>query len=117
MDRVFAWVDRQGGVGVMNLHSKVKSELIYNVINNSQGFYNNSIKKRFRSRMNIPFRILNSNVEIEEKFVNEAKKRNMINLKSFFGGLRISLYNAMTIEETKKLANFMRNFCEQHQNC
>lgn len=31
------------------------------------------------------------------------------------GGIRASLYNAVTIEDVQKLAAFMKNFLEMHQ--
>lgn len=115
MDRVLAWVDRQGGVEMMEEKSMVKSRIIYNVIDSSDGFYSNSVEQEFRSRTNLPMRILGGNEKLEEKFAREAKKRNMLNFKSYFGGLRVSLYNAMTIVETRKLEKFMIEFYSENR--
>jgi phosphoserine aminotransferase len=94
-----------------------KSELIYNLIENSNGFYHSPVDKKYRSRMNIPFRIKND-PELETKFVQEAVAAGMLSLKGHrsVGGIRASLYNAVTMEETKQLANFMNQFYKNNSN-
>ena len=51
-------------------------------------------------------------MELEAKFIAEAKDEGMINLKGHrvLGGIRASIYNAMTIAGVKKLAEFMEKF-------
>ena len=63
-----------------------------------------------RSWMNIVFRL--SSEDIEQKFISEAKVAGLIGLKGHrsVGGIRVSLYNAMTLEGTEKVAEFMENF-------
>lgn len=115
MERVLTWIERQGGVLAMEQSSKTKSRIIYNIIDESNGFYSNDVKKRFRSRMNLPFLILRGDKKFEDEFILEAGQRGLMNLRSFFGGFRASLYNAMTLEETQKLAVFMKEFYEQNK--
>ncbi|XP_054288350.1 probable phosphoserine aminotransferase [Macrosteles quadrilineatus] len=111
MLRVFEWIKRQGGVQEMAARSAKKSSLIYNAIQQSADFYLCPVKPRARSRVNIPFRIA-AGAELEAKFLSEAKKRNMIQLKGhrLVGGIRASLYNAVTVEEAQTLADFMKEF-------
>lgn len=70
--------------------------------------------------MNIPFRVGSSdgNEELENEFLKEATKVNMIQLKGHrsVGGMRASLYNAVTVEETEFLAEFMRDFQDRHHS-
>jgi len=68
------------------------------------------VKKDSRSWMNIVFRL--SSEELEQKFISEAKSDRLIGLKGHrsVGGIRISLYNAMTLEGVLKVAEFMENF-------
>jgi phosphoserine aminotransferase len=49
---------------------------------------------------------------MEQKFISEAKVAGLIGLKGHrsVGGIRVSLYNAMTLEGTEKVAEFMENF-------
>ncbi|HMD31863.1 MAG TPA: hypothetical protein VKG84_08120, partial [Candidatus Acidoferrales bacterium] len=65
------------------------------------------------SRMNVTFRLPDE--ELEKAFVAEAKARGMIELKGHrsVGGIRASLYNAVTLEAVQTLAGFMREFREK----
>ena len=60
--------------------------------------------------MNIPFIL--SDTALDEKFLNEANKEGLMNLKGHrtVGGMRASVYNAMPIEGVKKLIDFMDYF-------
>jgi phosphoserine aminotransferase len=60
--------------------------------------------------MNIPFRLPNE--ELEETFAKEAKSADLIGLKGHrsVGGMRASIYNAMTVEGAQALVNFMADF-------
>ncbi|XP_033272564.2 phosphoserine aminotransferase isoform X2 [Orcinus orca] len=77
------------------------------------------VEPQNRSRMNIPFRIGNTKGDdaLEKRFLDKALELNMISLKGHrsVGGIRASLYNAVTIEDVQKLAAFMKNFLEMHQ--
>jgi len=112
---MFDWTKRQGGLKSINQQLDKKSSLVYEIIDQSNGFYVNSIEKKFRSRVNIPLRIQTNGVpneKLESLFLNEAIKLNMIELKGHraVGGIRISLYNGVSLEETIQLINFMRIF-------
>lgn len=115
MGLVFKWVREQGGVEEMERRAKLKSELIYSTIENSGGFYFTSVKADYRSRMNVPFRIKNN--ELEPEFLKEAKNLKMIQLKGhrLVGGIRASLYNAITMEETQAFKKFMEDFMKAHK--
>ncbi|XP_003515838.2 phosphoserine aminotransferase-like [Cricetulus griseus] len=77
------------------------------------------VERQNRSRMNIPFRIGNAKGDeaLEKRFLDKAVELNMISLKGHrsVGGIRASLYNAVTTEDVEKLAAFMKNFLEMHQ--
>ena len=112
---MFDWTKRQGGLKALDQQSAQKSSLIYEVIDQSNGFYVNSIETQFRSRVNIPLRIVSNgapNDKLESLFLSEAIKSDMIELKGHraVGGIRVSLYNGVSVEETKRLVDFMRQF-------
>uniref|UniRef100_A0A4W3HY03 Phosphoserine aminotransferase n=1 Tax=Callorhinchus milii TaxID=7868 RepID=A0A4W3HY03_CALMI len=119
MGLVLEWIKDTGGIQAMEQNSIAKSKLIYNIIDGSNGFYVCPLASNCRSRMNIPFRIGNANGDdaLEKEFLNEAAKCNMISLKGHrsVGGIRASLYNAVTVEETQKLAELMIEFMKEHQ--
>ena len=89
--------------------NKIKSKLLYEFIDQSN-FYYNDIDPINRSRMNIPFRIINDDLTM--KFVEEAENAGLYQLKGhrLVGGLRASIYNAMPIEGVEALINFMIEF-------
>ena len=72
-----------------------------------------------RSRMNIPMRIGSEegDEQIEKLFLEEAQKNGMMSLKGHrsVGGIRISIYNAITVDETNKLVSFMKEFQRLHK--
>ncbi|XP_006122537.1 phosphoserine aminotransferase isoform X1 [Pelodiscus sinensis] len=120
MSLVLEWIKNNGGAAAMDKLSSIKSHMIYDIIDSSSGFYVCPVEKKSRSRMNIPFRIGNVNGDeaLEKKFLDKAVELNMISLKGHrsVGGIRASLYNAVTIEDVQKLAAFMRSFMQMHQS-
>lgn len=119
MGRVFAWLKRQGGVQEMNKRAMKKSSLIYDIIDNSNGFYYCPIAVDSRSRMNVPFRIggAEGNEALEKEFLKGAELLKMEQLKGHrsVGGIRASLYNAVKIEEVEVLSKYMKEFQKNNQ--
>jgi len=111
---VLKWVKANGGIEGMQKWSKDKSGLIYDAVDKSNDFYYCPVQRDYRSRVNLPFKIGGSagNEQLEKLFLDEAKKRGLIELKGHrsVGGIRASLYNAMTVEETRLLSNLMQEF-------
>jgi len=106
---VLEWIKKSGGLEKIGRINKRKANLIYKVIDAS-GFYRGTVQKADRSLMNVTFRLPSE--ELENKFVNEAKELNMIGLKGHrsVGGIRASLYNAVSPKAVKALVNFMQEF-------
>lgn len=115
MWRVFEWIKRNGGLEGMQELSRKKSTLIYDIVDQSNGFYDCPVHKEFRSRANVPFTIP-GHPELEAEFLKEAEKLKMQQLKGhrLVGGIRASLYNAITVGEVKILADFMKSFRNKH---
>jgi len=63
--------------------------------------------------MNIPFKFKTK--ELDAEFVKEAEKRGMMQLKGHrsVGGIRASLYNAITVENVEVLVEFLKEFLER----
>ena len=91
-----------------------KAALVYQAIDHSGGFYRGHAVPAARSIMNVPFRMPNE--ELEDLFVKETKKADLIGLKGHrsVGGLRASLYNALPLESASALAGFMVDFQRKH---
>lgn len=70
--------------------------------------------------MTIPFRIMVNGVPneaLEKKFVEDADKKHMLKeLKGHrsVGGLRASIFNALSFEEVQVLVDFMKAFMNEH---
>ena len=107
---VFQWAKKQGGLAAIEKVNRVKAGLVYDAIDQSGGFYRGHAKPEARSLMNIPFRLPSE--ELEETFAKEAKKNNLIGLKGHrsVGGMRASVYNAVTTEGAQSLVDFMKEF-------
>ena len=105
----FKWVIKEGGVKELEKRNMEKAKMLYDILDNSK-FYKAFADKNSRSIMNVTFNLPSE--ELEAKFVEEAKKEGMINLKGHrvLGGIRASIYNAMTVEGVRKLSNFMEQF-------
>jgi phosphoserine aminotransferase len=103
-----------GGVAEIENRNRKKAQMIYDLIDKSDGFYRGHAKKDSRSLMNITFNL--ATPELEEKCVKEAAAKNMIGLKGHrsVGGMRASIYNAMTIEGVKTLVQFLKEFQENN---
>lgn len=107
---VLRWIKNSGGLAAMEKHNVAKAALIYSAIDNSGGFYRGHAEKDSRSLMNITFRLPSE--ELEKAFASEATKQGMIGLKGHrsVGGIRASVYNAMSKDGCKTLADFMADF-------
>lgn len=92
-----AYMLEKGGIPAMNEACAKRSQTLYKFIDESDGYFANTVEPKYRSRLNIPFRIC-FNDEMEAKFIKEAAAINLIELKGHrsVGGCRASLYNAMT---------------------
>ncbi len=107
---VMKWIKKLGGLTAIEARNKAKADLLYQTIDASGGFFKGHSQPQSRSRMNVTFRLPTE--ELEETFVKEAKKLNMIGLKGHrsVGGLRASIYNAVELSDVEALVQFMKEF-------
>lgn len=107
--KVFQWLKKRGGLGVMKEYNEKKAKVLYDFLDESKLFCG-TVEKKDRSLMNVPF--VTGSEELDAKFVKEAKAAGFENLKGHrtVGGMRASIYNAMPIEGVEKLVAFMKEF-------
>ncbi len=107
------WIKKQGGIKALQKANEKKAKLLYDAIDNSEGFYIGYAKKDSRSLMNVSFNIKDSGLESE--FINLATKSGLIGLKGHrsVGGIRASIYNAMSFEGVKTLVEVMEKFASE----
>ncbi len=114
MGKVLDWMEGNGGLTEFERRAEIRSSLIYEVIDNSDGWYSSPVATGSRSMMNIIFHLPDET--LENKFIEEATALDLMNLKGHrsVGGVRTSLYNAMPIESVEILSNFMKDFLESN---
>ena len=142
LGKVLHWIEKNGGAAGINKLNVAKADLLYNYLDNNEGnFYHATAEKGSRSLMNVPFltkystaetaaaskkdeadrtdaekAALAKEKEINDKFVKEAASAGLVNLKGhrLVGGMRASIYNAMSIEGVKALVEFMKKFAKEN---
>ncbi|AYA02196.1 3-phosphoserine/phosphohydroxythreonine transaminase [Acinetobacter sp. WCHAc010034] len=110
---VFEWLLEQGGVDAIYKANLAKAELLYGYIDSSD-FYNNPIAKENRSIMNVPFTLVNA--DLDKQFLKEAEENHLLNLAGHrsVGGMRASIYNAVPLEGVQALVSFMDDFAKRN---
>jgi phosphoserine aminotransferase len=111
MGLVFDWIEAQGGLAAIEKRNEAKAKLLYDTLD-AGSYYNCPVEKDCRSRMNIVFRVAGGDEAVEKNFAKEATAAGLVGLKGHrsVGGMRASLYNAVTIEAVQALVSFMRDF-------
>lgn len=106
---VMDWLESQGGVVAMKELNEEKANYLYSYIDSSS-FYISHVELEHRSIMNIPFHLVEDS--LTSSFLKGAEEEGLLNLKGHrsTGGVRASIYNAMSLLGVKKLVQFMEKF-------
>ncbi|MGM0587669.1 MAG: 3-phosphoserine/phosphohydroxythreonine transaminase [Bacteroidota bacterium] len=109
MNKVLGWIEDQGGIPHFERLNQQKAQLIYDIIDEDE-YYRGAVREDSRSLMNITFRLPSE--ELEAKFLKEAEENELVTLKGHrsVGGIRASIYNAMSMDGVLALAEFMKIF-------
>src|ERR1700691_908718 len=91
--------------------NEAKAKLLYDTIDAS-GFYSCPVEKSSRSKMNVVFRVAGGDEALEKNFAQLAAAAHITGVTGHrsVGGMRVSLYNAVTLEAVEALVSFMREF-------
>ena len=110
VNKVLHWLKGRGGVEAMEKENTAKAELIYSTIDNSNGFYKNTIASEDRSQMNVVFRLTSE--DLEKKFVADGLEAGFVGIKGHrsIGGIRASIYNSNTLDSVQDFVAFMNDF-------
>lgn len=141
LGKVLHWIEKNGGAAGMYKRNLEKADYLYDFLDNSD-FYHATAQKGSRSLMNVSFltkystaetaaaskkdeaertdsekAALAKEKEMNDKFVKEAASAGLVNLKGhrLVGGMRASIYNAMTLDGVKALVDFMKKFAEENR--
>ena len=126
LDKVLHWIEKNGGADGMLKRNQEKADYLYDYLDSSD-FFRATTEKGRRSLMNVPFLTKYSTgatdeesvakeKAINDKFVKEAASAGFVNLKGhrLVGGMRASIYNAMSLEGVKALVEFMKKFAAEN---
>lgn len=102
----------KGGLPALEQRNLKKQQLLYADLEEyaSRGLVQIRVQKTARSWMNATFVLTGEGKEKE--FLAGAEKEGLMQLKGHrsVGGIRVSLYNAISVEEVERLLAFMRKF-------
>jgi phosphoserine aminotransferase len=114
---VLEWIASLGGIAGIQKRNEAKAQLLYDAIEASGGFYRCPVETSSRSKMNVVFRVAGGEAPadmeaLEKQFAKEAAAAGLAGTPGHrsVGGMRISLYNAVTLEAVEALTSFMREF-------
>ena len=111
---VFQWLKQQGGLAAIDAVNAEKARILYQAIDGSGGFYANPVDADCRSRMNVPFTL--ADPALDAAFLAESKAAGLASLKGHksVGGMRASIYNAVSLEAVQALVAFMNDFAKRN---
>ena len=111
---VLEWIKEIGGVKKIEEMNQQKYDLLYGMLDKYPDYYKGTTEKESRSYMTPTFRMRTE--ELEKEFISEAGKAKISGIKGHrsVGGIRTSMYNAMTVEGIKVLTEFMEDFKTRH---
>jgi phosphoserine aminotransferase len=114
---VTEWMAAEGGLEGMTKRNEAKAKLLYDAIDASGGFYRCPVEEGSRSLMNIVFRVGGSfpvpgDEVMEKDFAKQAAAAGLVGTPGHrsVGGMRASLYNAVSVEDVQALTHFMKEF-------
>ena len=112
---VTRWLrDQVGGLAEMEVSNRAKAAELYRTIDTSDGFYRGHAAPENRSLMNVVFRLPSRH--LEQLFLSEAESAGFHGLTGHrsVGGIRASIYNAVTLDAVIALCDFMEFFRARH---
>lgn len=109
---VLQWTQAQGGLKAMRERNVKKAQTLYACLDAMSDFYVAPVEKASRSMMNVVWRMKDRAREPE--FVKRAEAAGLIGLKGHrtTGGMRASLYNAVSQASVDALVAFMKDFAK-----
>ncbi len=110
MKLVLEWIKSKGGLAGVEKINAAKKDLLYGAIDAAPDFYKGTAEKGSRSWMNVTMRLPTE--DLEKKFVADAEKEGLLGIKGHrsVGGIRFSIYNAVSLEDVQKAVDFMSKF-------
>lgn len=111
---VLHWIEGLGGLESMEKRNRGKAELIYRAMDAQSDFYRGHADPAWRSQMNVTFTLRERS--LEPVFLRRAEEAGLLHLQGHrvLGGIRASIYNAMSRDGCEALAGFMADFARRY---
>jgi phosphoserine aminotransferase len=111
---VLAVLKEEGGAAAAEKRNRRKATLLYELLDQNPDFFRTQVERESRSLMNPVFRLRTP--ELEAKMVAEAKEAGFVGIKGhkLVGGLRVSIYNAITEEQVIQFVDWARGFAKRN---
>lgn len=110
---VCLWLEERGGLAAMGEENDRKQRALYAALDEHADAYELPVERAARSWMNVVFRLRDA--DAEARFLAEAERRELVGLKGHrsVGGVRASLYNAVSEESVARLCELVRDFARR----
>lgn len=101
-----------GGLSVQEESNKLKAEALYAVLDKYE-IFKLPVDKKDRSKMNVVFTL---DGDLDGEFIKGATEKGLTGLKGHrsVGGMRASLYNAVSLESVELLVQYCEDFAKAH---
>jgi phosphoserine aminotransferase len=109
------WLENDvGGLRAMGELNAAKAAVVRGALRKAAHFYSQDVEPGFESDMNVTFRCPSK--ELDARFVARADEAGLVGTEGHRsrGGLRVSLYNGVTLEDANAVSEFMLQFAHEH---
>ncbi|KAH3669456.1 hypothetical protein OGAPHI_001577 [Ogataea philodendri] len=109
VDLVLQLLAEKGGLANQQKVNEEKAKLLYAALDKYPSVFNLPVEKSVRSKMNVVFTLAKGT---DSDFLNAAEEKKLQGLKGHrsVGGMRASLYNAVSLDSVKLLCEFVEDF-------
>jgi len=107
---VTQWIEDQGGIRAVEKTNRAKAGLLYGLFDDKPDYFRAPVEKASRSLMNVVWRLPTE--DLEKQLIAEATADGFVGLKGHrsVGGLRASIYNAMSLQGVEQLVDYLKKF-------
>lgn len=107
---VLELVKAEGGLAVLEQRNRAKAALLYALLDEHPGFFRAQVETASRSVMTPVFRLPTES--LDAKMVAEAREAGFVGIKGhrLVGGIRVSMYNAVTLDQVAQFVEWARAF-------
>jgi phosphoserine aminotransferase len=113
MGHMFRWIERNGGLTGMERRNRDKASLVYGLMDARPEFFRSVVRRDSRSMVSVPFRLPTAELERELLAASEAAGFRGLAGHHSIGGVRVSLHNAVSVEATARLVEFLEEFARR----